>query len=155
MYVFDTNSFITLGHFFPERFLSFWKSFNLYVSEEKILSVREVYKELDREETRPHLFQWIKDNRNIFKKPTGKETEIVAQIFQIPKFQHLIGQRQRLKGSPVADPWLIASAKIQNGCVISEEKAKPNAVKIPNVCQHFDVDCCNLETFMKREGWEF
>ena len=35
------------------------------------------------------------------------------------------------------------------GCVST------NAVKIPNVCEHFGVDCTNLEEFMEREKWRF
>jgi len=32
---------------------------------------------------------------------------------------------------------------------------KPQAAKIPNVCQHFSVPCMDLETFMQQQGWSF
>ena len=41
------------------------------------------------------------------------------------------------------------------GCVVTEERIKPNAVKIPNVCDHFDIDCINFETLMVLENWQF
>ena len=34
--------------------------------------------------------------------------EYVAQIFRVPHFRQLIGVKQQLKGSPVADPFLVA-----------------------------------------------
>ena len=52
-----------------------------------------------------------------------------------------MSQKARLQGKPVADPFIIACAKIKDGCVITEEALKPNAPKIPTVCQHFSIDC--------------
>jgi hypothetical protein len=40
--------------------------------------------------------------------PTGQEMEHVAEIFKVPHFRQLIGQKQQLKGLPVADPFLVA-----------------------------------------------
>lgn len=58
-------------------------------------------------------------------------------------------------GGFVADPWLIARAKSLGGCVLTEEKLKPNAAKIPNVCKHFGVDFCNVEALFERKGWRY
>ena len=81
----------------------------------------------------------------------------MTQIFQIPHFQSLIGEKQRLTGTPVADPFVIACAKVRKGTVVTEEKLKSNAAKIPNVCQHpsVKVDCIDLEAFMQKQGWSF
>jgi len=84
-----------------------------------------------------------------------QETLFVSKIFSVRHFQYLVGQKQTLKGTPVADPFLIASAKVRKGCVVTGEKKKPNAAKIPNVCEYFGIDCTNLEGFMEREGWSF
>lgn len=35
------------------------------------------------------------------------------------------------------------------------EQLKPNAAKIPNICQHFKVPCVDLEDFMEQEDWVF
>ncbi len=67
----------------------------------------------------------------------------------------LISKKARLQGKEVADPYLIAKAKVLNICVVTEEKLKDNAAKIPNVCQNFDVCCMNLEQFMQKERWSF
>jgi len=67
----------------------------------------------------------------------------------------LIGQKAILKGTPVADPFVLALAKAREGTVVTQERYKPKAAKLPNVCEHFQVPCHNLETFMKVEGWTF
>ncbi len=88
----------------------------------------------------------------------------MATIFQNKHFQSLIGEQQRLKGNPVADPFVIACAKARNATVVTEEgwtrtgaplTPKPNAAKIPNVCKHFHVPCVDLEAFMQEQGWKF
>lgn len=155
VYVFDASSFIVLGHYFPERFPSFWRNLGDFVSQGKVISVKEVYNELSRKAGKLHLQEWVKANRGLFIPPSKDETLFVSQIFSVPHFQQLVGQKQTLKGTPVADPFVVASAKIRKGCVVTEEEERPNAAKIPNVCKYFEVECANLEGFMEREGWRF
>lgn len=50
---------------------------------------------------------------------------------------------------------LVAAAGARGGCVVTEEANTQNAAKIPNVCEHFGVDCTNVEGFMERESWTF
>ncbi len=155
VYVFDASSFIVVGHYFPDRFPSFWKKFDEFVVQGNLVSVREVYNELQGKGNRPHLQNWVKSNKKIFLVPGEKETEFLNEIFAVPHFRQLVSQRQRLQGSPAADPFVIASAKVRNACVVTEEVMKENAARIPNVCEHFRIDWTNLEGFMKQEGWEF
>jgi len=155
-YVFDTSSFIVLGHYFPKQFPSFWDRLNAAVSAGQALSVREVRNELDYHATRDHLREWIKTNRHIFLSPTPQEMAFVAKIFSVRHFQQLVGEKQRLQGRPVADPFVIAAAAVKgDACVVTEETCKPNAAKIPNVCEHFHIACVSLEGFMAEEGWTF
>lgn len=100
----------------------------------------------------------------MFSTPTGAELLFVAEIFRIRHFQGLIGAQQRLKGTPVADPFVIACAKVNQATVVTEEGwqrggkslvLKPNAAKIPNVCAHFKIPCIDLEEFMHQQGWTF
>lgn len=155
LYVFDTNSLRILSNFFPQRFPSFWTKFDKYVSEGKTISVREVLKELEIQINVEHLQNWIKENKKIFFLPSEDESLFVSKIFAVSHFQHLISHEARLKGNPVADPFVIAVAKIKGGCVVTEEKWKKNSAKIPNICEHFEIKCTNLEGFMETENWEF
>jgi len=83
------------------------------------------------------------------------ETEFIAEIFRVSHFRDLVSERQRLKGSVVADPFVIACARVQEGCVVTEEAFKPDAAGIPNVCQYFGIDCTNFEGFLNHMGWEY
>lgn len=155
IYVLDSSSFIVCGHYFPSRFPTFWSEFNALVQVGGIISVREVRNELDYRANRQHLRDWIDRNKAIFLPPGPQETQFVAQIFAVQHFQQLIGAKQRLEGRPVADPFVVASAHVRDACVVTEESFKPNAARIPNVCNHFRIDCISIEEMMERENWSF
>lgn len=154
IYVFDSDALIDLfKHFYLHRFPSLWERFDQLVKDEIIISVREVYNEIGGRGDR--LSQWSKEKQNIFQQSSPEELAFVTEIFKVRHFQSLIREKERLQGKPVADPFVIARAKILDGCVITQENKKPNAAKIPNVCEHFSIDCANLEGFMERENWTF
>jgi hypothetical protein len=155
IYVLDTSAFIVMGHYFPSRFPGFWRKFDQLVGDRRIVSVKEVYRELDNEAAREHLRAWVKTNKAIFLAPTPQETAFISSIFQISRFQALLNKKALLRGRPVADPFVIASARVNGGCVVTEEARKEGAARIPNVCDHFHVECINLEAMMAREGWTF
>lgn len=93
-YVLDTNCFIVTGHYYPDQFPSFWMKFNQAVDVNKIVSVREVFRELDNAATEPHLVNWIKTHKDIFPAPKSIETEFVQTIFSVKKhFQNLIKEK--------------------------------------------------------------
>ena len=75
-YVFDTNCFIVIGHYYPDQFPSFWEKFNQAVENGKIISVREVRRELDRNAAEDHLVEWIELHKNIFVTPTSSSNAI-------------------------------------------------------------------------------
>ena len=153
--MFDSCCFIDLfTHYYPSRFHTLWESFYQLVQDEKLVSVREARRELI--DYGNSLSDWAKANSNVFHTPTADELVCVREIFEIKHFQAMIQMRRRLLGKPIADPFLIAKAcNTKNGCVVTREKYKPNAAKIPNVCQHFDVPCYDLEEFMELEEWSF
>ena len=155
IYVFDTSSLSALKHFYPVIFKSIWSGLDNLVQQQKLISTREVWNEIGRGDSDQHTNEWLKTRKEIFTTPSAAELQFVAQIFQIPHFQGLIGQKQRLTGTPVADPFVIACAKVKGGTVVTEEQFKREAAKIPNVCQHFNVPCIDLEDFMRQQGWSF
>jgi hypothetical protein len=134
-------------------------------SKRKLISTREVFNELERQDVSAEVLKWAKDNKSdIYYAHCAANFKFVATIFQVKHFQSLIGVQQRLKGTPVADPFVIACAKISQGTVVTEEgwlrpsdklTPKPKAAKIPNVCAHFKVPCVDLEEFMQQQGWAF
>lgn len=84
-----------------------------------------------------------------------KNLSLSPKSLKFPIFNLLFVNKERLQGKPVADPFVIAKAKVLKGCVITQESKKPNAAHIPNVCEYFSIDCLNLEGFMEREDWIF
>lgn len=154
-YIFDSGPLIDLfRHYYPERFPSLWQKFYSIVSEGKIVSVREVYNEI--EAKGDTLSCWAKEQKDsLFLPSTANELQFVGKIFQIHHFQNMIRKQERLQGKPVADPFVIARAKIFDCPVVTVETFKNNAAKIPNVCKHFDIPHINLEGFMQQEGWVF
>lgn len=119
-----------------------------------ITSTREVFNEL--EGRGDDLSDWCRANRSLFQTPTPSELEVVRKVFSVPHFQAMIRKKERLEGKPVADPFVIARAMVlEGGCVVTNEKHTPNAAKVPNVCEHFQVDCIDLEGFMEQAEWLF
>ncbi len=154
-YVFDSGPLIWMfRYYYPDRFPSLWEQFGVLVANQKIISVKEVSRELEGQEDL--LESWVKDNVSVFQVPTAEELVLVGDIFQIPHFQGLIRKQERLQGKPVADPFVIAKANcIDNGCVVTTEKLKANASQVPNVCEYFKIQYMNLEEFMEEERWVF
>lgn len=98
----------------------------------------------------------LKSNKTIFPISSSDELRIVADIFRNNHFQENIRKKERPQGKAVADPFVIAKAKIvKEGCVVTQETFKENAAKIPNICNAFDVSYLDLEGFMEKECWEF
>jgi len=155
MYIFDTSSFSGMFKFYPKRFPTLWGLFNELINDDKLISVDEVYMEIQSFDQQNRI--WVEKNKSIFHPPSSDEGAFIQEIFKAKNghFQQSIGDAKLLKGGFCADPFIIASAKIKNGTVVTEEKLKPNGSKIPNICEHFQIACLNLEKFMEKENWEF
>ncbi|OWQ54024.1 hypothetical protein CEE60_10230 [Stenotrophomonas maltophilia] len=155
IYVFDTGSFSKLKHYYPGVFATLWSGLGDMVKAGSLLSTKEVRRELQNGSPDPYVDGWITKNGHIFTTPSTQELQIVASILAVNHFQSIIGEKQRLKGTPVADPFVIAAAKARAGTVVTEELFKDKSAKMPNICKHFDVQCTTLEGFMAQQEWTF
>jgi hypothetical protein len=153
-FIFDTSSFRVLGNYYPDRFPTFWKRFTESIAVGHVLSVKEVFNELERYDD-SLIWPWAQEHKHVFEPLSDAEGAFVVEIFSVSHFRALIGNKQILQGRPVADPFLIASACARVGRVVTEEEHKPNAAKIPNVCEYFGIDCTNVEGFLNHNEWEF
>ena len=141
-YVLDTSPLSTLfRNFYRSRFPTLWERFDALIEQKRIVSTREVARE-------------IKDGP-IFATPTAAEDSFVAQIYSVAHFQQNIEQQKLYKDGKNADAFVIAKAAIENASVVTMETFKPHAARIPNICEHFNVQCLTLEGFMENEGWQF
>ncbi|MFN0158745.1 MAG: PIN domain-containing protein [Bacteroidota bacterium] len=155
IYVFDTGPFVVLRNYYPATFKSLWAGLEGLVETGTIVSTREVYNELLNFNDAPFVQEWAKAHKTLFATPANNELQFVSRIFQETHFRSLIGNKEVLKGTPVADPFVIAAAAVWKGTVVTQEVLKENAAKIPNVCDHFKIPYTNLEGFMNAQGWMF
>lgn len=146
---------MVLENYYPDRFPTLWGQLGALATDNRLHSVSEVVKELDRNNTRQFLLDWVDTRQGLFPTPTASESKFVAGIFAVAKFQALVKQKSRLKGSPVADPWVVARAVQLGATVVTEESTDPKAIRIPAVCKHFRVPCVNIEGLMAQEGWKY
>jgi hypothetical protein len=155
MYVFDTNVFISLGLYYPKRFPTIWDRVNNLAEEKRLISVREVRRELETKCSDDHILDWVKQHGYVFHIPTNEECQIVSEIFQKRQYLGFVKRNNLLKGLPVADPFIIASAKINGFCVVTQESNKSKGARIPTACIDFGVECINLEDFLEREKLKY
>lgn len=156
IYIFDTGVFRIMSNYYPDTFPAFWDSITDYANSGNILSVKEVHKELETQLTKDFAKEWVKKNKHIFQPTTWDESVFIRkEIFAVKHFRNIIERRTILKGSPVADPFVIATAAIKNACVVTEEIFKQNSYKMPTICKTLNVNCMNFEEFMKKEKWIF
>jgi Domain of unknown function (DUF4411) len=154
-YVFDNSPLSTLfRNYYRRTFRTLWERFDELVANNRLVSTREVLREIE-DGPIESLRDWANQNRELFATPTAKEGAFVARIYRVPHFQQNIEQRKLLRGGRIADPFVIARAACEDRAVVTIEVMKPNAVKIPNICAHFNVRCLSLPEFMEAEGWTF
>lgn len=157
MYVVDTNVFVNAFNVVNfQAFPDFWSSFEDLIEKGVIISVSEVYKELDRifiskskSRKNDKIAKWLNYRKTIFIKPTNEECLIVSDVFKTKNYRNLVKEKSILMGSPEADAFIVAKAKSKNWIVVTNEKKKPNAPKIPNVCESFGVEYINQDEFFR------
>lgn len=155
MYVLDTNVISALHrNYYRKRFVSLWTQFDHLVANGKITSTREAYHELH-DGVAGDDTEWANTNATLFAVPDAKEAAFVAQIYSVAHFQANIEKQKLIRGGRNADAFIVARAHSLGATVVTMERLKPHAVKIPNICDHFEVPYLDLEGFMEKEGWVF
>ncbi len=148
------SPFVSLfKNFYPSTFVTLWENFDALIYAEEIVSTREVYREIERQDD--ELKESAKAHKAIFTTPTPEEGAFVSRIYRVAHFQANIEEQKLLKGGTNADAFVIAKAAVSRASVVTLEESRPNAAKIPNICEHFGVPCFSLEEFMQEEGWRF
>jgi len=152
LYVLDNNIFSrSLNNLSVNVFPEIWVPWNAMVETGRIISVDEVYCELEqRYGDNDVQGQWLKGIRAIFQKPCNAEGKIIAEIYQNSKYREGVKEKSIRSGSPEADAMLVAKAKIMGGIVVTTESdAKPNSEKIPNICTTYNVPYMTQDGFYR------
>ena len=150
-YVIDTNALRTFFRFYYRQVTpELYDNLDKMIKNSELISVKEVYNEMERQHQRDSdILKELKNIKHIFLEPTNEEEiNIVQDIYKNINFRNNIKEKNILNGRPVADAFLVAKAKIENAVLITSEKFSPNAAKIPNMCEKYDVKYINYEQFL-------
>ena len=136
---------------------AFWDFLDNEITKTTILTIKEVYNELSNGDD--DLAHWIKDRKDSSffipydDEDTQKEFAKIAQ-YVVGNFS----QEEANKFLSVADPWLIAKAKVLGATIVTHEVLAPQntkKVKIPNICVHFGVNYNNPFNMLRNLGAKF
>lgn len=105
------------------------------------------------------LAAWVKLRREQFVSEADDATqikfaEVSNHVSNLPDKK--VGEVQFFLGG--ADPWLIAKAAVIGATVVTSEKKVPDVskkVKIPNVCEHFNVPYINSFELLRTLNAQF
>ena len=156
-FVIDASSLIDLNKFNPlDIYEKPWEKLEKLIDDGMLFSSIEVFKELVRKDDM--LADWIKKHKKMFKPITKKQTETVSQILR--KYPSIIN----VKKENAADPWVIALAVelseqktlvTVKWLVVTEEQKRGNRVRIPLICEDYNIDYLKIFDMFRRKGWKF
>lgn len=151
IYVVDNNIFSTaFRNFAMDVFPDIWMPWSNCMKEGKIISIDEVYCEMEIIwGNKYEIGLWLKEHKKFFLKPTNEEGFYIREIFRNKKFREGIKERSLRNGTPEADAMIVSKAKVVNGIVVTAEGEKENAEKIPNIATSLGVPYMNRDNFYR------
>ncbi|WP_323846694.1 DUF4411 family protein [Microbulbifer magnicolonia] len=143
MYLLDANTYIQAKnlHYQMSFCPAYWAWLDQQYATSALASIRSVYDELS--EGDDELSQWVKDRKDHFIPVSADETQQkFAEVAQ--HVADLDGKKPEFIAEFLgkADPWLVATAAVTGGTVVTHEVPVPansTKVKIPNICDAFGI----------------
>jgi len=158
-YLLDSNTFIEAKNRYYTFDIcpGFWEWLVNFGQGQSVLSLVHVKKEM--QHGKDELADWITDLPNSYfieaEMPIQhKFKRIVNFVLQHNRFS----LSEKSKFLDKADPWLIAAAMSEHVTVITQEKEVGNnstKIKIPNICNHFEVPYLNIFELLHQENVKF
>lgn len=149
-YIIDTCSLTKLRRDYPiEVFPSVWDFVSDLVDSQIVESIELVYDELAVQAT-DAVTEWADEHKTMFLPLTEEIQQRAVEILRdFPN--SFIDLKKRKSG---ADPFIVAAAQVYDYSIITEEKKSggPQKVKIPDVCDFYELECINLIQLLQREG---
>lgn len=157
-YIIDSSSLMELNRHNPlDVFPTVWNKIESLITRGLLSAPKEVLNEI--KEGDDQLAEWAKKQNKLFKEITQKQIEIVKDILK--EYPSLVKEKRKYD----ADPWVIAlaielSTSSQKTLapvkriVVTEEKLRGNKVKIPYVCQKFNIKSIDIIDMFRIEGWK-
>ncbi len=151
LYCLDTSVLIESWgrHYKPSRFPTFWVHVHESITAGIFISPEIVLNELERKAD--ELCEWTKERRGLFVPLTADLQRVHDDV--INRFPRLINQST---GKSMADPWVIALAKLRGCPVVTYEKSgSENNPRIPDACLRLGIACLRLDEVIDALGWTF
>ncbi len=121
-----------------KTFSNIWETLDKLVEEGRLISSKEILDELKDDD----IEEWGKNHKEAFlslsKEIQEKVTEILGQYPNMIKIT--------TKGNSNGDPFLIATAIVEGGVIVTNEKK--NGDKIPVVCEKMGIEYTDLNGFL-------
>lgn len=150
-YCFDTSALLQCwARYYPiDVFPGLWDRLATMIEDGEIQSPDEVGREIAKKDD--GLNEWVKEHAQLLV-PLDDETQrATAEV--LGAFPELV---KELSGRNQADPFVVALARVRSVTVVSEEKGGSQArPRIPMVCEHFEVRCMDVVSFIRDRGWTF
>ncbi|MHB8359569.1 MAG: DUF4411 family protein [Thermoplasmataceae archaeon] len=159
IYIMDSSSLIELNRHNPiDVFPSVWKNMESLISKGLLVAPTEVLYEIT--ERDDQLAKWAKIQTSFFRAPTQKQIEILKGILKA--YPSMVREDRKYD----ADPWVIALAIEMTTdsqqtltpikrIVVTEEKLRGEKIRIPYVCQKYNIDSIDIIEMFRIEGWKF
>ncbi len=158
-YILDANIFIEAKRRYYAFNLcpGFWESLLHHNNIGNLESIDHVKKELL--ESKDNLAAWSKKAPDLF---ASTDSKLVladyGAIIQWAQSQERFNDAAKSEFASGVDAWVIAYAKANNAIVVTQEVSAPKSrkdVKIPDVCNHFNVKYTNTFDMLQKLGIVF
>jgi len=151
-YSIDTSALLDgwVRYYPPDTFSSLWGRLEELIADGELQATEEVLHELAKKSDEVH--KWALDQDGLFLELDEGIQVLVAEIlYDHPKLVDTRANRS------AADPFVIALARYNSCAVVTGERLtgsldRPN---IPDVCQSLDIECIDLLTVIRQQGWTF
>jgi hypothetical protein len=149
-YSLDSSGVLDLFRIYPpDVFPTIWTQMESAARDGIVFAIDEVYRELEKKDDA--AFQWLKARRAMI---VALDTEIQQRVAAILTAHPRLVDTRKNRSS--GDPFVIGLAQARGLKVVTGERAsgviaKPN---IPDVCAALGIDCINVLSMFRNEGWK-
>ncbi len=163
IYVVDADVFITAKNLYYAFDLcpGFWESLIHRHRQGRVFSVDRVRGELLAGRKTEDLVQWVKHevpNGFFVEVDSGEVTAAYTDVMLWAQRSSQYFDHAKAKFASGADGWLVAYARVHGATVVTNEQRAPqskNAIKLPDVCDQFEVEYDNVFSMLKHLGVRF
>ncbi len=154
LYSFDADAFITSWRYLPPHtFPDLWEGLSDLVDNGRLRVALKVFEEVIHTREDDPLRVWLtaRKDRVIYPFDERIQQSVRTVMAACPDIIDIDMCKHE------GDPWAVALALTQKGCVVTfeEPSARAKPLKIPNVCSQFDIPCHKIYEVFRLEGWRW